>query len=124
MLRPFAQRHLLPRASSLARQTRTPTRHLQSSSRCLTEDKSDPAFSPQETRPEEQNERAAEATKKDTGINATDNVTPANQKTNRPRDPMEGGSQGSQPEEGGGGIQRSGQSGGGSPKKSGGGKSG
>ncbi|KAK3050565.1 hypothetical protein LTR09_008205 [Extremus antarcticus] len=123
MLRPITQRHLL-RSSAFITRTSTPARQIQSSSRCLSEDKADTAFDPQQTKPEEQNDRAAQATAQDSGINATEGANPAHEKSNRPRPSQEGGSQGSQREEGGGGIQRDGQSGGGSPNKAGGGSSG
>lgn len=55
---------------------------------------------------------------------ATPGDSPGNTEASKPRDPQEGGSQGSKSEEGGGGSDRSGQSGGGSPPKAGGGKSG
>jgi hypothetical protein len=55
---------------------------------------------------------------------ATEEVQPAKAKTSKPRDPMEGGKQGSDSEEGSGGKQRTGPSGGGSPRKQGGGSSG
>lgn len=49
---------------------------------------------------------------------------PGNPNAGEPRNPQEGGRQGSAPEDGKGGVSRSGPSGGGSPPKAGGGKSG
>jgi uncharacterized membrane protein YgcG len=138
MLQSTAPRALTRRSLPLSRAFLA-RRHFQTSDK-LSE--KDTAFDPQETKPEEQKEGAAKELNSQGVVlhpfrqymgyaNAIPQLlvtqkeeSPAHSPGSTPRNPQEGGSQGSKPEEGSGGSSRSGASGGGRPPKAGGEKSG
>ncbi|KAF2718009.1 hypothetical protein K431DRAFT_288057 [Polychaeton citri CBS 116435] len=78
----------------------------------------DTAFSPNETRPEEQHSKAGKEAANQGQENNPLDVSPANHDVSQPRHPQEGGAEGS-PSETGEGSQKSSSSGGGSAPKGG-----
>lgn len=112
MLQSTTRRHLASRSILSSRQLR----QFQTSTRAYADGS---AFDPKTTKPEEQKGGEEEA---ESG--AATGTNPVDSSANKSRDPQEGGSQGSEAENGKGRVERSGQSAGGSPPKAGGMKSG